>query len=100
MSDPILPSQCSAARALIGWSQEHLANSSGVSLSTIKDFEVGRRDTALTLVIALRDTLKRAGIRFISLDKAGGPGVRLDKKEIRPYRVFSRQVKGKTQGTK
>ena len=40
MEKRILSSQVRAARALIGWSQEVLAEASGVSISTIRDFEV------------------------------------------------------------
>ena len=76
MSDTILPSQIRAARALIGWSQETLAKSSSVSISTIKDFEAGRRDIGSDHAGALQEALTKAGIQFISLNRTGGPGVR------------------------
>lgn len=78
MSELVLVSQIRAARALIGWSQEDLASASGIGLSTIKDFEAGRRDLASTSVSALRDALVKSGVQFIPLNKTAGPGVRLE----------------------
>jgi transcriptional regulator with XRE-family HTH domain len=78
MSEPILPSQIRAARGLIDWSQETLAKASRVSLSTIKDFEAGRRDITSAHVGDLQNALTKAGVQFIPLNKSGGPGVRLE----------------------
>jgi transcriptional regulator with XRE-family HTH domain len=70
--------QIKAARALIGWSQEHLTAASGVSLPTIKRLESadgllgGRQATRDRLIAALAD----AGVIFIDSDEEG-PGVRL-----------------------
>ncbi|MBV9482818.1 MAG: helix-turn-helix domain-containing protein, partial [Acidobacteria bacterium] len=35
----IVPAQIRAARAMLEWSQEELAENSGVSLSTVRDVE-------------------------------------------------------------
>ena len=73
--------QLKAARTLIGWSQEDLANSAGVSLPTVKRLEAkegwigGRESTAEKL----REALQKAGIQFIN-ENGGGPGVRLGKR--------------------
>ena len=70
--------QIKAARALIGWSQEHLTAASGVSLPTIKRLEStdgllgGRQGTRDRLI----DALAKAGIIFIDEDSEGA-GVRL-----------------------
>lgn len=70
--------QIKAARALVGWSQEHLTAASGVSLPTVKRLESadgllgGRQGTRERLI----DALGRAGIVFIH-DGDEGPGVRL-----------------------
>ena len=70
--------QIKAARALIGWSQEHLTAASGVSLPTIKRLESadgllgGRQITRDRLIAALAG----AGVIFIDSDDEG-PGVRL-----------------------
>jgi transcriptional regulator with XRE-family HTH domain len=75
----ILPSQARAARALIGWSQENLAEQSGISISTVRDFESGRRDAAPENEQAIRKALeKQGGIKFLPRDKNAGPGVRLE----------------------
>lgn len=53
----ISPEQCRAARAWLDWKQEELAAKAGVSLSTVRDFEKGRRtpiaNNAKALVVAL-----------------------------------------------
>ena len=70
------PEQCRAARGLLNWSQEQLAALSGVSRSTIKDFECHRhslhRGTEALLVKAFEDS----GVRLLDSDQEG-PGVRL-----------------------
>ncbi|WP_315855070.1 helix-turn-helix transcriptional regulator [Chenggangzhangella methanolivorans] len=43
MPDVISMEQCRAARALLDWTQEELANAANLSLSTVRDFEKGRR---------------------------------------------------------
>jgi transcriptional regulator with XRE-family HTH domain len=68
--------QVKAGRALLGWSQDRLADASGVSVPTIKRLEAeggvlgGRPDT----VAKIRQALETAGIEFTNGD---APGVRL-----------------------
>ena len=38
---PIMPEQCRAARAWLGWTQDDLAKRAGIGQSTVKDFEKG-----------------------------------------------------------
>jgi len=70
--------QMKAARALLSWSQEDLAEAAKVSLPTIKRLEAGdgplggRQDTGQKLVAAL----EAAGIEFLE-GNGGGIGVRL-----------------------
>lgn len=72
--------QVKAARALLRWSQNDLAEASGVSSPTIKRLEAkagplgGRSDTAA----AIRTALEQAGVEFIA-ENGGGAGVRLKK---------------------
>jgi transcriptional regulator with XRE-family HTH domain len=67
-----------AARSLLDWSQEQLAEASGVSLPTVRRLEAadgdlgGRKATAQKLI----DTLEASGIQFTN---HGRPGVRLVK---------------------
>ena len=70
------PEQCRAARALIGMSQETLAERAGVGTQTVIAFEGGRRAPYARTLDALRAALESAGVQFIEED-GGGPGVRL-----------------------
>jgi len=75
----IYPCQIRAARALIGMSQQELAERSSVGLATIKRIEaVGSEitGTAKTLV-KIQKALEASGIRFIEEADGGGPGLRL-----------------------
>ncbi|WP_348627877.1 MULTISPECIES: transcriptional regulator [unclassified Mesorhizobium] len=74
----ISPAQCRAARALIAWSQDQLAEASRVATATIATFETGKRVPYPRTIDDIREALENAGIVFI--DKNGdGPGVRLRK---------------------
>jgi len=71
-----LPSQCRAARALLGWTQPQLAKAAGFGLSTIVDFEKERRTISAAAVTAITVALENSGVEFI-YENGGGPGVRL-----------------------
>jgi transcriptional regulator with XRE-family HTH domain len=72
------PAQSRGARALINWSQPELAKASGVSISTVRDFETGKRSPIGNNLAAMRAALEAAGIIFIE-ENGEGPGVRLRK---------------------
>ena len=71
--------QIRAARALIGWSQTKLAETSGVPVSTINAFETGAPDSiANEAVDKIRIALETAGVIFLPKEEGGGGlGVRL-----------------------
>lgn len=74
----ITPAQCRAARALLDWSQQRLADESKIGNATIRNFESGKSK----LQHATEDVLVRAFIQagVIFIDPNGdGPGVRLRK---------------------
>jgi DNA-binding transcriptional regulator YiaG len=73
------PAQCKAARALIGLTQPQLARAAKVGLSTVVDFERGRRQVSMEAASALRTAIEQAGVEFID-ENGGGPGVRLRKR--------------------
>lgn len=75
MSYDVLPSQIRAARALINMSQEELAAASNVSVSTIRDYEAGRRHATGMSIEALCRALEHNGIIFTRASKKAGPGV-------------------------
>lgn len=72
------PAQCRAARALIGLSQDGLAETSKVAKRTIASFEAEGHQPYARTVDALRAALEAAGVEFIA-ENGGGPGVRLRK---------------------
>jgi len=75
----LTPAQSRAGRALINWSQPQLAEASGVSVSTIRDFETGKRSPIGNNLAALQRALEAAGVEFTN---GGQPGVRM--KAARP----------------
>ena len=75
----LTPAQLRAARALVGWSRETLAEKAGVSAQTVTGFELLSADSRISTLHKMRRALETAGIRFIDEDEEGGPGVRLQK---------------------
>jgi DNA-binding XRE family transcriptional regulator len=76
---PILsPEQCRAARGLLDWTQEELAEWADVSRSTIRDFENGRHHLHPATAMQVVAALEKGGALLIASDEAG-PGVRLRK---------------------
>ncbi len=75
----ITPEQCRAARAIIGWSQDQLAQSSNVAKATIANFEAGKRSPYDRTLDDRKQALESAGVIFIDNGQTsvGGPGVRL-----------------------
>jgi transcriptional regulator with XRE-family HTH domain len=77
---PLTSAQIRAARALIRWSAEDLAEHSGVSVTTIRRAELMPSATSLTRVNdhVIRSALENAGVEFIDeIENGGGPGVRI-----------------------
>jgi transcriptional regulator with XRE-family HTH domain len=72
----LTPPQCRAARALIDWSQQQLADASLVGNATIRNFERGRSDPQNSTLAALQRALEAAGVEFTNGDQ---PGVRMRK---------------------
>lgn len=69
--------QIQAARALLGWSQEELAERAKIARNTLYNLESGIVDPRTSTVEAVRRTLERAGIEFVT--DAISEGVRLIK---------------------
>ena len=70
--------QIRGARAMLGWSQQHLAAQAGVSLPSVKRLETGREQlSAHTSTLAkVQNTLEKNGIVFIFKRQLTGVGKR------------------------
>jgi transcriptional regulator with XRE-family HTH domain len=75
----ISAAQSRAARGLVEWSQEQLAVESHLGLSTIRDFEKGRRAPTHNNLLGIKMALESAGVVFVAAGPEGGAGVRLGK---------------------
>lgn len=77
----ITPRQIRAARALLGWSQQELADRAIVSLNAITRLEKGRVDSRMSTLQAIEGALTKAGIEFLPADHKG-EGVRLSSPKL------------------
>jgi DNA-binding XRE family transcriptional regulator len=68
------PTQCKAARALLGWSQTELAKNAGVGRSTVTNFELESLGVSEHVLTKLQLALEDARIQFT---KGLRPGVRI-----------------------
>ena len=68
--------QCRAARGLLDWTQDTLAELAGVSRSTVRDFEAGRHELHRVTQRQIVSALEDAEVLLVTADDAG-LGVRL-----------------------
>jgi DNA-binding transcriptional regulator YiaG len=68
----MMPEQCRAARAWLNWSQDALAKAATVGLSTVRDFEAGRRDPTRNNLSAMKAALEGEGLTFVDDEKTWG----------------------------
>jgi len=66
------PEQVRAARSWLGWSQSRLAQEAHVGLSTVKDYESGKRLPIANNREAIQRALEANGIAFTDTT-VGGP---------------------------
>lgn len=74
----ISPRQCKAARALLDWSQQDLADHAKVGIVTVRQLEAGVHEPRRATLDVVRRALEAAGVDFID-ENGGGAGVRLRK---------------------
>jgi predicted transcriptional regulator len=67
--------QIRAARALLGWSQQELADRAVVSVNALARLESERVDSRVSTLTAVQQALIRAGIEFLGAN-GHGEGVR------------------------
>lgn len=72
------PEQSRAARGWLDWTQDQLASAASVSLSTVRDYEKGRRVPIANNLNAMKRALEAAGISFPANGIAYEPRVTLE----------------------
>jgi predicted transcriptional regulator len=72
----ISPEQCRAARGLLDWGQQDLADKAAVGVVTVRLFEAGGHEPRRSTLHVIRLAFEAAGVVFIEAN-GGGPGVRL-----------------------
>jgi transcriptional regulator with XRE-family HTH domain len=76
----ITSAQCRAARGLLDWSQQLLADHAGVGIVTVRQLEAGMNEPRRSTLEVIRRAFEKAGIEFID-ENGGGPGVRLRRRQ-------------------
>jgi len=79
----VTPREIRAARALLGWTRQKLADRAVVSLNSVVRFEQAVVDPRTSTVEALRRALERAGVTFLSQGQNGVEGVMVRSKKTR-----------------
>lgn len=72
------PAQSRAARGWLEWSQTDLAKRANVGLSTVKDFEGGRRKPIGNNLDAIKRAIEAAGVRLLFDDDGRPAGIACD----------------------
>src|SRR5258708_37079403 len=72
----ITPEQSRAARGLLAWSQQELANKARVGIVTVHQLEAGTSQPRSATLDVIRRAFESAGVEFID-ENGGGAGVRL-----------------------
>ncbi|MNR80508.1 hypothetical protein D3C72_112310 [compost metagenome] len=72
----LTPAQCRAARALLDWTQQELADSAQLARATIRDFELGKHDAHRSTERLICEALFEAGVTLAN-DPILGEGVYL-----------------------
>ena len=70
--------QCRAARGLLDWSQQELADKAGIGIVTVRQLEAELSEPRRATLEVVRRAFEGAGVEFID-ENGGGPGVRLRK---------------------
>ena len=69
------PKQCRAARGWLDWTQDDLAKRASVSLSTVRDYEKGRRTPIANNLEAIRKALETSGITLVNDQNGKAKGI-------------------------
>lgn len=71
----VTAAQIRAARALLGWTQQELADRAIISANAVNRLERGQVDTKTSTVSAIERAFLKAGVEFVSAGEKG-EGVR------------------------
>jgi transcriptional regulator with XRE-family HTH domain len=74
----ITTEQCRAARGLLDWSQQELADRAGVGVVTVRQLEGDTHQPRRATLSVIKGCFEAAGVEFLD-ENGGGPGVRLKK---------------------
>ncbi|MEL4375615.1 helix-turn-helix domain-containing protein [Brucella cytisi] len=85
--------QCRAARALVEFSRDRLAQLSGIDATTIEQFERKLGTPTGEQIQALANALEKAGAQFIP-ENGGGVGVRLKFNRSETKRIANLENEG------
>ncbi len=77
----LTPEQSRAARGWLDWSQADLATRASVSLSTVRDFEKGRRMPIVNNLQAIQRAIEQAGVQLLFDEEQLGTGLSVAKKQ-------------------
>ena len=77
----LTPAQCRAARGLLDWTQQELADAARIGVATVRLFEGEAAESRQATLAVLRQAFELAGVEFINGDQ---PGVRLTKDAAAP----------------
>src|SRR5262245_40592851 len=69
----ISSAQCRAARGLLDWTQQDLADRARVGIVTVRHVEAGVSEPRRATLEVIRRALEGAGVEFID-ENGGGPG--------------------------
>jgi transcriptional regulator with XRE-family HTH domain len=78
MEGMITPHQCRAARAMVQWTQDELAEKANIGVVSVRRFEQGKAEPYQGTQRLLRQELEKAGVRFL-----GDYGVEFRPAELR-----------------
>jgi transcriptional regulator with XRE-family HTH domain len=72
--DMLTPMQLRAARALVGWSREELAEKAGIAAVTVRAFELLGADSKQSTILKMRRAIEAAGVELLDEDQTKGAG--------------------------
>jgi transcriptional regulator with XRE-family HTH domain len=77
----ITAEQCRAARGLLNWNQQDLAQFAGIGIVTVHQLEAGASRPRRATLEVIKRAFEEGGVEFID-ENGGGPGVRLRKPSV------------------